>query len=119
MSLLSSTNVKSVQLITNPGAEYDAETRSVINITTVHHSLDGLSGIVGAEISKHKNLSNNEEVNLNIHKGALDVFLAYQYDNTRSDIRYDVSSITSKIHCMRFLLLNIPTALTLMTIMLV
>lgn len=91
LSLLSSTNVKSVQLITNPGAEYDAETRSVINITTVHHSLDGLSGIVGAEISKHKNLSNNEEVNLNIHNGALDVFLAYQYDNTRSDIRYDVN----------------------------
>jgi hypothetical protein len=91
LSLLSSTNVKSVQLITNPGVEYDAETRSVINITTVHHSLDGLSGIVGAEISKHKNLSNNEEVNLNIHKGALDVFLAYQYDNTRSDIRYDVN----------------------------
>lgn len=91
LSLLSSTNVKSVQLITNPGAEYDSETRSVINITTVHHSLDGLSGIVGAEISKHKNLSNNEEVNLNIHKGALDVFLAYQYDNTRSDIRYDVN----------------------------
>ena len=91
LSLLSSTNVKSVQLITTPGAEYDAETRSVINITTVHHSLDGLSGIVGTEISKHKNLSNNEEVNLNIHKGALDVFLAYQYDNTRSDIRYDVN----------------------------
>ena len=91
VSLLSSTNVKSVQLITNPGAEYDAETRSVINITTVHHSLDGLSGIVGAEIFKHKNLSNNEEVNLNIHKGALDIFLAYQYDNTRSDIRYDVN----------------------------
>lgn len=91
LSLLSSTNVKSVQLITNPGAEYDAETRSVINITTVPHSLDGLSGIVGAEISKHKNLSNNEEVNLNIHKGALDMFLAYQYDNTRSDIRYDVN----------------------------
>lgn len=91
LSLLSSTNVKSVQLITNPGAEYDAETRSIINITTVHHSLDGLSGIVGAEIFKHKNLSNNEEVNLNIHKGALDVFLAYQYDNTRSDIRYDVN----------------------------
>ena len=91
LSLLSSTNVKSVQLITNPGAEYDAETRSIINITTVHHSLDGLSGIVGAEISKHKNLSNNEEINLNIHKGALDVFLAYQYDNTRSDIRYDVN----------------------------
>lgn len=91
LSLLSSTNVKSVQLITNPGADYDAETRSVINITTVHHSLDGLSGIMGAEISKHKNLSNNEEVNLNIHKGALDVFLAYQYDNTRSDIRYDVN----------------------------
>lgn len=91
LSLLSSTNVKSVQLITDPGAEYDAETRSVINITTVHHSLDGLSGIVGAEISKHKNLSNNEEVNLNIHKESLDVFLAYQYDNTRSDIRYDVN----------------------------
>lgn len=120
LSLLSSTNVKSVQLITNPGAEYDAETRSVINITTVHHSLDGLSGIVGAEISKHKNLSNNEEVNLNIHKGAL--MYSSHINMTIREVTSDMmltSSITSKIHFMRFLLLNIPTALALMTIMLV
>lgn len=30
LSLLSSSNVKSVRLITNPGVEYDAGTRSVI-----------------------------------------------------------------------------------------
>ena len=114
LSLLSSTNVKSVQLITNPGAEYDAETRSVINITTVHHSLDGLSGIGGAEISKHKNLSNNEEVNLNIHSSHINMTIR----EVTSDMML-TSSITSKIHFMRFLLLNIPTALTLMTIMLV
>ena len=90
LSLISSSNVKSVQLITNPGAEYDADTRSVIAINTIHHKLDGLSGIASAELSRHKNWSNNEDINLNIHKGALDVFLAYQYDNTRSDIRYDI-----------------------------
>lgn len=33
LSLLSSTNVKAVQLITTPGAEYDAETRSVYRTT--------------------------------------------------------------------------------------
>lgn len=90
LSLLSSSNVKSVQLITNPGAEYDADTRSVIAISTIQNKLDGLSGIARAELSRHKNLSNNEDINLNIHKGALDIFLAYQYDNTRSDIRYDI-----------------------------
>ena len=90
LSLLSSANVKSVRLITNPGAEYDAGTRSVIAITTVRHTLDGVSGIVGAELSRHKQWSGNEDVNLNIHKGAADVFLAYRYDNTKSDIRYDL-----------------------------
>ena len=89
LSLIPSSNVKSVQLITNPGAEYDAGTRSVIAISTIHHKLDGLSGIASAELSRHKNWSNKEGIN--IHKGALDVFLAYQYDNTRSDIRYDVN----------------------------
>lgn len=91
LSLIPSSNVKSVQLITNPGAEYDAGTRSVIAISTIHHKLDGLSGIASAELSRHKNWSNKEGININIHKGALDVFLAYQYDNTRSDIRYDVN----------------------------
>lgn len=91
LSLIPSSNVKSVQLITNPGAEYDAGTRSVIVISTIHHKLDGLSGIASAELSRHKNWSNKEGININIHKGALDVFLAYQYDNTRSDIRYDVN----------------------------
>lgn len=90
LSLLSSANVKSVRLITNPGAEYDAGTRSVIAITTVRHTLDGVSGIVGVELSRHKQWSGNEDVNLNIHKGAADVFLAYRYDNTKSDIRYDL-----------------------------
>ena len=90
LSLLSSANVKSVRLITNPGAEYDAGTRSVIVITTVRHTLDGVSGIVGAELFRHKQWSGNEDVNLNIHKGAADVFLAYRYDNTKSDIRYDI-----------------------------
>ena len=91
LSLIPSSNVKSVQLITNPGAEYDAGTRSVIAISTIHHKLDGLSGIASAELSRHKNWSNKDGININIHKGALDVFLAYQYDNTRSDIRYDVN----------------------------
>ena len=91
LSLIPSSNVKSVQLITNPGAEYDAGTRSVIAISTIHHKLDGLSGIASAELSRHKNWSNKEGININIHKGALDVFLAYQYDNTRRDIRYDVN----------------------------
>ena len=35
LSLIPSSNVKSVQLITNPGAEYDADTRSVIAISTI------------------------------------------------------------------------------------
>ena len=90
LSLLSSSNVKSVKLITNPGAEYDAGTRSVIAIATVRHTLDGVSGIVGAELSRHRQWSGNEDVNLNVHKGAVDVFLAYRYDNTKSDIRYDI-----------------------------
>ena len=90
LSLLASSDIKSVKLITNPGAEYDAATRAVVAITTLRKSQNGLSSIVNMEVSRHRKWSNNEDINLNMHHGGLDVFLAYRHDNTRSDIRYDV-----------------------------
>ena len=90
LSLLASSNIKSVKLITNPGAEYDAATRAVVAITTMRRAQDGLSSIVNMEVSRHKHWADNEDINLNLHHGDLDVFLAYRHDNTKSDIQYDV-----------------------------
>lgn len=119
LSLIPSSNVKSVQLITNPGAEYDAGTRSVIAISTYTINLmDFLAlpvrNFQDTRIGQIKRASTStftrehwmysSHINMTIREVTSDMMLT--------------SSIMSKIHSMRFLLLNIPTALTLMTIML-
>lgn len=90
LSLIASSNIKSVKLITNPGAEYDAGTRAVVAITTIRQSQDGVSFIVDMEASRHRSWSHNEDMNFNLHHGNLDAFFSYMYDNTKSDIRYDI-----------------------------
>lgn len=90
LSLLASSNIKSVKLISNPGAEYDAGTRAVIAFTTMRQFQNGVSFIVDLEARRNQAWSNNEGVNVNLHHGNLDVFFAYKYDNTKSDIRYEI-----------------------------
>ena len=87
LSLLNSANIKSVRLITNPGAEYDAGTRSVILITTLRRQDNGMLSIVNMQASRHKNWSNSEDVSFNLHHNALDLFATYQNDITRGDIK--------------------------------
>ncbi len=40
---LKSDNIKSVEVITSPGAQYDAQVQSVIRIKTIRRQADGLS----------------------------------------------------------------------------
>lgn len=120
LSLLSSTNVKSVQLITNPGAEYDAETRSVI--TSLPYTIPWMDFLV-LWVRKSPNIRICLTTRRSTSTSTRELWICSSHINmTIREVTSDMmltSSITSKIHFMRFLLLNIPTALTLMTIMLV
>ncbi len=77
---ISSKDIASVVLNTNPGAKYDATTRAVITVKTVRKRGDGLSGDFTSMLRQGRYLSLSEGGNLNWRKGGLDVFGGLYYD---------------------------------------
>ena len=71
---LSSKDIAKVELITNPGAEYDAEVKSVLKIRTVKPVGEGLGGYIRAGGDYASGWNHTEQLNLNYRKGNLDLF---------------------------------------------
>ena len=71
---LNSENIKNVQVITNPGVKYSAETKSVIVITTKNTGGEGFSFDVKNTNKFSNYYSTNNALNLNYRKNKLDVF---------------------------------------------
>ena len=74
---LQSNEIQSVEVITNPGAQYNASVRSVVRIKTIKHQGDGFS--FNAGISDDQSLRNNYNdpsayLNLNFRHNGLDIF---------------------------------------------
>lgn len=76
---LSSQEILSVELITNPGAEYDATVKSVLKIRTVKRTGEGFGVNARAYISQSHETSHLEQVNVNYRRGGLDLFATGQY----------------------------------------
>lgn len=71
---LSSKDIAKVELITNPGAEYDAEVKSVIKIKTIKPVGEGCGGYIRAGGDYASGWSHTEQLNLNYRQGNLDLF---------------------------------------------
>ncbi len=78
---LSSQDIKSVDVLTNPGAQYDASTKSVIVIRTLKKSGNGLSGDMLGNYDQSSKASTFENMHLNYRTGKLDVFGTLTYAN--------------------------------------
>ena len=78
---LSSQDIKSVEVLTNPGAQYDASTKSVIVIRTLKKSGNGLSGDMLGNYDQSSKASTFENVHLNYRTGKLDIFGTMTYAN--------------------------------------
>ena len=78
---LSSQDIKSVDVLTNPGAQYDASTKSVILIKTLKKSGNGLSGDMLGNYDQSSKASTFENMHLNYRTGKLDVFGTLTYAN--------------------------------------
>lgn len=79
---LSSKEVKSVDVITNPGAQYSAEVGSVIRIHTIKKQGTGLSGSLYSKYSFAEKNNWIENLNLNYRMGGLDIFSLLAWNDT-------------------------------------
>ena len=91
--MLKSSDILNVEVISNPGAGYDADTRAVIKITTRKKAANGLMMQVNTEGAQSKHFSHDEGLSLSYQWNKLNVFGSYRFDHTKEDIKYDVNQI--------------------------
>ncbi|MDE5924845.1 MAG: carboxypeptidase-like regulatory domain-containing protein, partial [Muribaculaceae bacterium] len=71
---ISSADIKNVEVVTNPGARYDASINSVIRITTKRPQGDGFSGLLRSVLRENKYVSSVNQANFKYRAGGLEVF---------------------------------------------
>lgn len=91
LQMLKSTDILHVEVITNPGAGYDADTRAVVKITTNKKRSNGLMAQVDAEVAQSNYFSHNEGASISYQLNKLNVFGSYRFDHVKEDIKYDVT----------------------------
>ena len=87
---LKSADVKSVDIITAPGARYNAEVNAVISIKTLKPQGDGLSLQAMSETSKNNKWNNYDDLTLRYRTGGLEVFANVALDNGHASFDEDV-----------------------------
>ena len=81
---LSSKEIKSVDVVQNPGARYDATVKAVIRIQTVKRVGDGFGFDVRSSWLQSKYTNLNETVNMNYRHNGLDIFGSLVYSDSES-----------------------------------
>lgn len=80
---MSSKDIASVEVISNPGAKYGAEVRSVLLVRTIKKQGDKLSGTIQGFVRAAHSWSNSDNLSLNFRKNNLDLFGAFAFDHSR------------------------------------
>ena len=78
---LKSVDIKSVDVITSPGAKYNAEVNAVIRIKTLKAQGDGLSLMVTSDTWKNNKWNNYDDLTLKYRTGGLEGFANVALDN--------------------------------------
>ena len=78
---LKSVDIKSVDIITAPGAKYNAEVNAVVRIKTLKAQGDGLSLMVTSDTWKNNKWNNYNDLILNYRTGGLEVSANVALDN--------------------------------------
>lgn len=100
LSSLRAEEIQSIEVITHPPAEYDAEgSGGYINIVLKKQKTIGLNGSVNAGYSQGRYASTNEGVQLNFKKKNFSVLASYSYDKSKDfeDSRFS-RNINEDIH---------------------
>lgn len=97
LSQLNSNDIKNVSVITNPGASYAANVKSVIIIRTKPPKGDGFSGNLRSDNGFQHYFRTGNSVDLKYRTRGLEVFANYGwwYGNNRNDRLNDMNTTTS------------------------
>lgn len=76
---IQSSDIKKIEVITNPGAEYDATVNVVIKIHTSRPVGEGLGGYINEGVDAERNISHYGTASLNYRNGGLDIFGSLKY----------------------------------------
>lgn len=79
LSQLSSADIRNIEVITNPGAKYDASVKSVIRIRTKRPQGDGFSGTIRAQGVMQKYFRTVDQANFKFRTGGLEIFGNFGY----------------------------------------
>ena len=81
---LTSEEIKSVEVVRNPGARYDATVGAVVRIRTVKRQGDGFGMSLRSSYDQSQNSDFVEQANVNYRHNGLDVFGMIRFDKTTS-----------------------------------
>lgn len=81
---LNSSDIKEVEIITSPGARYDASVEAVIRISTMPKAGDGFSFDIRSSYWQSQNTDLREQLNINYRNYGLDIFGTIYYNHNES-----------------------------------
>ncbi len=87
---LKSMDVKNVEIITAPGAKYNAEVNAVIRIKTLKPQGDGFSLMATSQTWKNNKWNNYEDLTLKYRTGGLEAFATVALDNGHYSAEQDL-----------------------------
>jgi len=89
---MQSSQLETIEIMTNPPAKYDAAGNSgIINIRTKKNKMKGFNGSLSAGIGQGKYFKTNESLNLNYRNGKVNLFSSYSFGSYNSFQQLDVS----------------------------
>lgn len=86
---LTSHDIKKIEILTNPGAQYSATTRAVIRITTKPKQGEGIGGTAYVYAQQSKKMSNVANVSLAYNRNKWEVTGGFSYNRTNMKIGID------------------------------
>ena len=104
---LSAADIEKVELITNPGAEYDATVKAVVRIRTVRNKRDCFGGNFRAGITQRRRSNHYGQVDLNYQKKGLSLlgmlYINYENRKRHQEVRYQIPSeiqwdVNNRVH---------------------
>lgn len=101
LSSLKSADIKSIEVITNPGAQYNAAVEAVIRIKTIRRTNEGLSVRSVSTVLYNSKWMGQQEAQFSYRQGSLEAFANLTYGSyckkAKNSLTYDITTPQKQI----------------------